>query len=55
MFVDGDYVISWWNLIVITISAIAAINYARITLIGKVDRNNRPEGVKNKSKSGPNT
>ena len=41
MFVGGDYVFSWWNLIGITISAIAALNYARITFGGKVNSSTR--------------
>ena len=35
MVIGGDYIFSWWNFIGITISAIAALNYAKITFSRK--------------------
>ena len=40
MFIGGDYIFSWWNFIGITISAIAALSYARITFGRKKNSNN---------------
>ena len=39
MFIGGDYIFSWWNFIGITISAIAALNYGRITFARKKNSN----------------